>query len=751
MITHDTAFETLAQAPVKQTDVIVVRQTLDPYGYFDDTTAKYTSSTILMSVNIDSVGAMLGTATKKATVKLMGIVSGTEAGDIFQIRLGLYNADPSVVGYDYISEGFFIIDTIAYDYEAGSTTITMYDHMWTASQTPYSAGIVTYPLTVTALAQGMASTLGLSLMAGFSSLPNASYTITEDLYANLSNATLQTVIQEIAATTGTTARVTDTTLVFAPYSVTTEVLDSNLLKKLTIGEQYGPVTSVILGRVPQNDNIALTNSVPAINTISSINTTTNLITVTGNGMVDGTLVQVTSTGTLPAPLVANTNYFVYTGGNANTFALSDTYAHAIAGTNLVDLTTAGTGTISLTVLDLQEVQINNIEILDDNRATLLPPLYNKLLGIGWNASKATTIGLGWHEVGDVISYTQGSSTYKSLLSEVHITLAGSIQENLVSVIPDATTINYQTAGGILKTIYNTEIKVDKQAQEITSVVEQQITDANSTTSAFTTVNQRIDNVTTQIQSVGGGNLLINSVGYAKETDGSLSFWTKTGSGTVTSYSSAGSLSSGALSGNAIQLVGASGTQITQRIDVANTSQYSLGFRVNKTLGNGSATITLSNAVTSYSVTIASGTGYVWQELKLENISPRQNYWDVTVALTGTTTSIEITDLRVMNGPTLVAWDQSHSEILNTQVALTTEGIRVSSSTHSGDYTVMTPLEFAGYSDASGSTQKVFWVNRDTTEVANIQIDGNANFGNVIRAIPITSGAIAGLAFVGAIS
>ena len=467
-------------------------------------------------------------------------------------------------------------------------------------------------------------------------------------------------------------------------------------------------------------------------------------------MGDGTLVQLSSTTTLPAPLLPSTNYFVYTGGSADTFALTPTYADALSGTNIIDLTTAGSGTITISILAVKEVQINNVQILDDDRQDLLPPLYRELVGTDWNASKASTIGLGWYEVGDVIQYTQDSKTYLSLLSEVHLTLAGSVDESLESIIPTAQTINYQTAGGILKTIYNTEIKVDKQGNDIASIVSQQVTDGINTTNAFTEVYQTIDEVTTQIQSVGGGNLILNSVGYAKETDGSLSFWTKTGTGTVTSYSSAGSLSSGATSGNAIQLIGSS-AQITQRISVANNSPYSIGFRVNKTLGNGGATLTISNAVTSFSITIDSATGYVWQELKLENVTPGQNYWDITLAATSTTTSIEITDLRVMAGKTLVQWDQSHSEILNTQVALTTEGIRVSSNTHSGDYTVMTPIEFAGYSDVSGTSKKVFWVNRDTTQVANLQVDGATNFGNIIRAIPITSGVNAGLAFVGAIS
>lgn len=749
MIAHDSAFALLAKAPVKQTNIVVAMQIQDIYGYIDGSVI-WTSTDSLMSVNVDSVGIFLGTATKKATVKLLGIVTTTKAGDMFQIRAGLFNSDPSVHGYDYISEGFYEVDNVAYDYAAGSTTVTMYDAMWTASQTPYATGIVTFPVTVAGLAAGVASALGLTLMSGFSSLPNQSYSIAADLYANISNATLQTVIQEIAASTGTTARISDTTLVFSPYAVLSETLDSTVLKNLTIGDEYGPVTSVVLGRVPQNDNVFLANPTATSSTISSVNTTTNLITITGNGMSDGTLVQLSSTGTLPAPLVAGTNYFVYTNANANTFALAPTYSQAIAGTGLIDLTTAGTGTITLSQLQLQEVQINNIQILDNDRVDLLPPLYSALLGIGWNATTSNTIGMPWHEVGDVIQFNQGSTTVSSLISEVHLVFAGSIQEQLISAIPNAETINYQTAGGILKTIYDTEIKVDKQNDDIESIVSEQQVFESETLTSFTEVTQQIDNVTTQIQSVGGGNLILNSVGYAKETDGTLSFWTTSGSGTVTAYSSAGSLAAGGTSGNTIQLIGTT-AQITQRIQVANTGNYSVGFRVNKALGNGSATLTISNSVTSFSIPIVSGNSYVWQELKLENIVPLQNYWDITLAVTASTTSIEITDLRVMTGPTLVQWTQSQSEILNTTVALTTEGIRVSSSTFPGDYTTVTPLEFAGYSNVSGTSKKVFWVNRDTTEVQNLQVDGITNFNNVIRAVSTATGALAGLSFVGSVS
>lgn len=141
---------------------------------------------------------------------------------------GYFDGDTIDGGFEYISQGFFHIDSMSFDYEANSTLITMYDHMWLAGQASYtetnlSSGFV-YPTTVAGLAQQMASAVGVDLMADFSSLPNASYNILVDPFATISNATLQTVIQEIAATTGTTARISDTTLVFKPYTINRSML-----------------------------------------------------------------------------------------------------------------------------------------------------------------------------------------------------------------------------------------------------------------------------------------------------------------------------------------------------------------------------------------------------------------------------------------------------------------------------------------------------------------------------------------------
>lgn len=80
---------------------------------------------------------------------------------------------------------------------------------------------------------------------------------------------------------------------------------------------------------------------------TAVNAGTDQITVTANEhFVTGQKVQISSTGTLPAPLVAATNYFLDVV-NSTTISLSTTLALSQNGTD-INITTQGTGTHTLT-------------------------------------------------------------------------------------------------------------------------------------------------------------------------------------------------------------------------------------------------------------------------------------------------------------------------------------------------------------------------------------------------------------------
>ena len=332
------------------------------------------------------------------------------------------------------------------------------------------------------------------------------------------------------------------------------------------------------------------------------------------------------------------------------------------------------------------------------------------------------------------------------VTDTHLELGNGIKETIKGIAPTATQTDYARAGGITKTIYNTEIKVDKQKQEIESVVSKQTQVDQKLNEEFTKVTQNIKDVVTTIQTTGGGNLIKNSVGYAKNQDGTLVEWTKNNTGEVKSYTSPESKSYGAISGNTIELK--KGASITQRLNVASSGKipYSLSFKCKK--GSiGTATVKLSNTIDSFVITIPEGKEIVWQNYDLTKLDPSMNYLDITVSTSNNCEQFLITDLMVNMGDQVVPWVQANGEILNTQVAVNDQGMMVSSSVYSGDYVQITPLGMSGHSNVTGTDEEVFKLNRDVTETSKLSARKEINM-DPIKIVPVKDGDKAGWNFVG---
>ena len=332
------------------------------------------------------------------------------------------------------------------------------------------------------------------------------------------------------------------------------------------------------------------------------------------------------------------------------------------------------------------------------------------------------------------------------VTDTHLELGNGIKETIKGVAPTATQTDYARAGGITKTIYNTEIKVDKQKQEIESVVSKQTQVDQKLNEEFTKVTQNIKNVVTTIQTTGGGNLIKNSVGYAKNQDGTLVEWVKNNVGSVKSYTSPESRSYGAISGNVIELK--KGASITQRLNVASSGKipYSLSFKCKKG-AIGTATVKLSNTIDSFVITIPENKEIIWQSYDLTNLDPSMNYLDITVSTSSNCEQFLITDLMVNMGDQSVPWVQANGEILNTQVAVNDQGMMVSSSVYSGDYVQITPLGMSGHSNVTGTDEEVFKLNRDVTETSKLSARKEINM-DPIKIVPVKDGDRAGWNFVG---
>lgn len=134
--------------------------------------------------------------------------------------------------------------------------------------------------------------------------------------------------------------------------VSQRVYDTWLLSKVNrvkADSAFRSVTDLSMTmKVPYIDGEDAVQILPEGQRAFTADATTNLITITAHGFAVNTTVQVVSSGTLPAPLTAGTTYFVR-DVLANTFALSLT-----AGGAAIDITSAGTGTHTLSFVSLEE-------------------------------------------------------------------------------------------------------------------------------------------------------------------------------------------------------------------------------------------------------------------------------------------------------------------------------------------------------------------------------------------------------------
>lgn len=395
----------------------------------------------------------------------------------------------------------------------------------------------------------------------------------------------------------------------------------------------------------------------------------------------------------------------------------------------------------------ETIKITNNEILDDDRQELITPLFNSLVkpkNLKMSEIEISTEGHGIYEVGDVIKCEVGGQNYNLFINEIKLDITGGLKETLVCHVPKFTETNFLTAGGIVKTLYNTEIKTDKQQQEITAIVsKQEATDKDNQTQ-FTQLHQDIHNITQTVQTIGGGNLIKNSVGYGKDDSGKISEWTyDKDHTTITSSVSQNSVALGALSGYQLNL--SNGDKMSQRIAVSSWQPHTISFKAFKK-STGGGVITIKNDLGSKEILLKEQEELNWDEQVL-TFTPTMSWIDVEIKANANSL-ISITDLMLAGGDSKQPWRQASGEIYNTQVSVDARGMQVRSSVYDGDYVEITPIEFVGYSSVSGKKKRVFSLNRDITEVEKLNARTQIQMPPM-KIVPIdTDDNYSGWAFVG---
>lgn len=398
---------------------------------------------------------------------------------------------------------------------------------------------------------------------------------------------------------------------------------------------------------------------------------------------------------------------------------------------------------------LTEFRIENNEILDKDRDKAIAPIFEALNGLAYYPFEATTEGLGWYEIGDGFTIvTDTGDEFNTALFNINITIDGSLKETLKTTAETKTQTQYQYATTLTKRIKNTEIITNKQEQYIKQLVSDMYEENGVVNEKYTQIHQDIDEIIHSVQNSGGNNLIKDSVmfAYANNQKPAEEIWKIDDDGELVIGSDTQALVNGGQSGHGFTL---KGKTVRQRVQVKVSSEgektfYTFSTKIKKD-AVGSCYVKLYNTSESYIIEVPSGTSAYYADYEIKAVSPKESYYIVEFYGTADSNAF-FTDNMLALGEYKSQWTQANGEVMNTQVNINLDGVLVKSSVYLGDYTVMSPLEFAGYSNINGVVTKVFSLNKDITKVKKLEAEDEVKMVP-LKIVPITTGELQGWAFV----
>lgn len=434
-----------------------------------------------------------------------------------------------------------------------------------------------------------------------------------------------------------------------------------------------------------------------------------------------------------------------------------------------------------------EFKIDNNYILDpqstenteDLRETTIIPIYDRVNGFNYiiyNLSAYLIDNKLSIKLGDKISY---KDILENELESVVMTkklefIGGSSEDDNNYLITlsaekiEETNSDLKLGVNIIEKVNEVSIKADKNEKKITLTnaevennknkiasltmtsekIKQSIEETNSEFETnYNKLIQDIAKTVIAIQNSGGSNLIKNSVMFAYDSNKNPSDWEVSEEGTLTINSSAEALNNGSLSGHVFTL---NGKKVKQRInvkidnDLEEKTYYTFSAKIKKD-SVGSCYIKLSNSNEEYTIELNAGETSFYGDYDLKALLPKDSYYDIEF-YGSEGSNATFTDIMLNVGEYKTQWSQASGEIMNTQVNINVDGILVKSLVYDGDYTIMSPLEFSGYSNIRGIITKVFSLNKDTTFVKKLEAQDEIRM-DPIKVVPRTSGEIQGWAFV----
>lgn len=343
------------------------------------------------------------------------------------------------------------------------------------------------------------------------------------------------------------------------------------------------------------------------------------------------------------------------------------------------------------------------------------------------------------EPGDIIGYNSFNGVKKAPITKIKIIFNGGLEIELSSPeILDRKT-NIKKAGNLTKRIVNTEIAVDKQKQTITEVIKETENNKERINETLRTIDKTINT----FKNMNGINLIKNSVMFSLNNENKPYSWNLSEEGTISIGTDSESIDFGGISRHGFEL---NGKKISQKINVIQDKAeniekkpYSFSCLAKKT-ATGIVKIRLYNEMEEHKLEITEELNY--KNISIENILPKMNY--LILEIEGS--EAKFTDVNLIQSTYKGQWTQATDELLSTNVQFDINGMKIFSETNRGDYTTITPYEFSGYSNASGSLERVFGIDKDKTFSTKLEAKEEFTL-KPAKIVPKRTGEVQGIAFV----
>ena len=151
-----------------------------------------------------------------------------------------------------------------------------------------------------------------------------------------------------------------------------------------------------------------------------------------------------------------------------------------------------------------EIKIKDNQIMNWNdRSDYLPGIYNALNGLYYYINDFSSTGIMYYEVGDLYNVQVGNNTYQCLMLNDEINITTGIEEIIHTDLPEQSETDYTKADKTDRRINQTYLIVDKQNQQISSVISQTIDRDNpdSMSNKLSKVSQTVDELNSKISDI----------------------------------------------------------------------------------------------------------------------------------------------------------------------------------------------------------------------------------------------------------